>query len=257
MSRIVVWFGAGAASAVAAKLTLREFPQAIVAYCQTNAEHVDNERFISDCVRWFNAPVQYLANSEYFDTWDVWETRRYIAGPKGAPCTGPLKRLPREQFQRPGDVHVFGYTADPEDRARYQRLKERWPELITAAPLISRGLDKAACLALVQSAGISLPAMYLLGFSNNNCIPCAKAQSANYWAAIRKHFPAQFDRMAKLSRELGAKLCLFGTEKDADGHRRNIRLYIDEIPDDWPTTEPIAPSCDFLCHIYEQDVAHD
>lgn len=243
--RIIVWFGAGAASAVAAKITLRDYPEAIIAYCETNAEHPDNERFTADCVRWFNAPVISLSNTEYIDTWDVWEQRRYISGIEGAPCTGALKRRPREQFQRLGDVHVFGYTCDSTDVERYDRLNQRWPELITRAPLIERGLDKAACLALVEGAGIKLPVMYGFGFSNNNCIPCPKATSPNYWAAIRLHFPEQFERMAKLSRELGARLSRIHDE----------RVFIDEIPADWPTLNPISPSCDFLCHIAEKDMA--
>lgn len=245
MSRTIVWYGAGAASAVAAKITLQSDPDAIIAYCETNAEHPDNERFTADCVRWFNAPIISLSNTEYIDTWDVWEQRRYISGVEGAPCTGALKRRPREQFQRPGDVHVFGYTCDSTDVERYDRLKQRWPELITRAPLIEKGLDKAACLALVEGAGIKLPVMYGFGFSNNNCIPCPKATSPNYWAAIRLHFPEQFERMAKLSHELGARLSRIHDE----------RVFIDEIPADWPTLNPISPSCDFLCHIAEKDMA--
>lgn len=245
MSRVISWLGLGAASAVATRLTLREFPDAIVAYCQTNAEHPDNERFKADCIRWFNSPIVDLSNSEYIDTWDVWENRRYISGIEGAPCTSALKRRPREQFQRPGDLHIFGYTSDKTDVERYERLKARWPELITRAPLIERGLDKRACLAIVQDAGIKLPAMYGYGFSNNNCIPCPKATSPNYWAAIRLHFPEQFERMAKLSRELNARLARINDE----------RIFIDEIPADWPTLNPISPACDFLCHIAEQDIA--
>lgn len=245
MSRVISWFGAGAASAVATRLTLRDHPDAIVAYCETNAEHPDNERFIADCVRWFNTPITRLSNTEYLDTWDVWEQRGYISGIKGAPCTGALKRRPREQFQRPGDVHVFGYTCDASDIERAVRLAQRFPDLIVKTPLIERGLDKQACLAMVEGAGIKTPTMYGLGFSNNNCIPCPKATSPNYWSAVRLHFPEQFARMVDLSRQLGARLARINDE----------RIFIDDIPADWPTLNPVSPSCDFLCHIAEQDLA--
>jgi len=33
------------------------------------------------------------------------------------------------------------------------------------------------------------------------------------------------------------------------------RVFIDEIPADWPTTNPIAPACDFLCQIAVEDAA--
>jgi hypothetical protein len=90
-----------------------------------------------------------------------------------------------------------------------------------------------------------VPIMYKLGFHNNNCIGCVKATSPNYWSLTRQHFPAVFNRMAELSRRKGAKLCEIHKE----------RVFIDEIPADWPTTEPIAPACDFLCHIAEQEMA--
>jgi hypothetical protein len=46
-----------------------------------------------------------------------------------------------------------------------------------------------------------------------------------------------------LSRELGARLAR------VDGER----VFIDDIPTDHPTTEPLAPDCDFLCSLAEQD----
>ena len=164
-------------------------------------------------------------------------------GPDGAACTLQLKVMPRLDFQRPDDIHVFGYTCDANDAARAKRMRDNYPELHIRTPLIDRGLTKAACLDMVQRAGIKLPPMYALGFQNNNCIPCVKATSPAYWALVRKQFPEQFARMAKLSRELDVRLCRINDE----------RRFIDEIPIDHPTTNPLQPSCDFLCHIAEQD----
>lgn len=117
-------------------------------------------------------------------------------------------------------------------------------ELSIMTPLITRGLTKEACIAMVERAGIAVPAMYGLGFHNNNCIPCVKATSPNYWANVRKHFPAEFARMVVKSRALDVRLTRINDE----------RIFIDDIPPDWPTTKAVAPSCDFLCHIAEQDM---
>lgn len=212
--------------------------------CATGAEHPDNDRFQADCEIWFGRPVIILKSEEYADTWDVWTKRRYIAGIDGAPCTIELKVGPRLLFQRPDDIHVFGYTADSADLARAKRLRETYPELTIETPLIDRGLTKAACIDLIIRAGIKPPITYELGLPNANCIPCCKATSPDYWALIRKTFPEQFTRMAKLARELDVRLCRI------DGERR----FIDEIPPDWPVTKPIVPSCDFLCHIAEEDL---
>lgn len=238
--RILGWFGAGAASAVAIKLT----PGCLPVYCETGAEHPDNQRFIADCETWFGRPVQRIRSERYADTWAVWEGRRYLSGINGAPCTGELKFAPRLDFQLPSDRHVFGYTADGTDRKRADKLRATYPEMKIETPLIDAGLTKANVLALVAGAGIALPVMYGLGFHNNNCIPCVKATSPAYWALIRQHFPAEFERMAALSRKLGARLTILRREGG-----QNIRGFIDEIPLDQATKDPIAPACDFLCQL--------
>jgi hypothetical protein len=239
--RTISWFSCGAASAVATKL----LPQSLPVYCETGAEHPDNDRFFADCEAWFGRKIIRLKSEEYRDTWDVWEKTRWLAGINGARCTIELKVAPRLSFQQPTDIHVFGYTSDGPDSDRADRLRANYPEMEIVTPLIERGLSKAACLDMVQRAGIKLPPLYALGFQNNNCLPCVKATSPAYWALIRKHFPDKFERMAKLSRELDVRLCRIDGE----------RCFIDQIPMTQSVTDPIQPSCDFLCHIAEMDLS--
>jgi len=147
--RTLSWFSAGAASAVATKL----LPESLPVYCDTGSEHSDNARFLADCAAWFGRPVTTLKSDRYADTWEVWEKRRYLAGIEGAPCTVELKVMPRLAFQRPTDIHVFGYTADASDVARASRLRATYPEMTILTPLIERGLTKQACLSMVAGAG--------------------------------------------------------------------------------------------------------
>ena len=238
--RTLSWFSCGAASAVATKLT----PGCVPVYCDTGAEHPDNKRFLADCEPWFGVTVTRIASERYADTWEVWEKRRWLAGIDGALCTTELKVMPRLAFQRPNDRHVFGYTADAPDVARAARLRENFPELTIATPLIDRGITKAGCLAMIERAGIAPPLTYALGFPNANCLPCVKATSPAYWALVRKEFPERFERMAALARELDVRLTRIEGE----------RAFIDEIPADWPVTGALVPSCDFLCQIAESEV---
>lgn len=245
-ARLICWYSAGAASAVATKLLLSENPNGVeVVYCDTASEHDDNARFIADCEAWFGQPVVRIKSRSFSSTWDVWEKTGWLAGIDGARCTGELKKIPRFEYQKPWDLHAFGYTADAADVGRFVKFQENFPELSVRAPLIERGITKAGCLGFLQSAGIALPAMYALGFHNNNCIPCVKATSPDYWSLVRKAFPEKFERMAKLSRDLNVRLTRI----------KDVRCFIDEIPADWPTTNPIAPSCDFLCQIAFEDAA--
>ena len=238
--RKVSWFSCGAASAVATKLS---FPD-VIAYCEVGSEHSDNKRFMDDCSIWFGQEITLLKNPKYKDTWDVWEKNKYISGIAGAPCTKQLKVAPRLAFQKPDDIHIFGYTADSSDVKRAKGLTENWPELKCEFPLIERGLTKASCMSMIEKAGLKLPAIYSFGFPNANCVPCCKAQSPSYWAMVRKHFPDEFKRMAQLSRKLGARLAKLKGE----------RIFIDEVPQDQKLTEPLAPDCDFLCSLAEQDL---
>lgn len=187
--RRIVWFSRGAASAIAWQITKRKHPDCIAVHCATNAEHPDSDRFQRDWCRVMSSDVITLQSEVYKDTWDVWETTRWLSGIKGARCTGELKVQPRIAFQHPTDIHVFGYTADAEDVKRAKRLRENYFEMRIETPLIDVGLTKQAVLAMVQSRGVELPQMYKLGYQNNNCIPCVKATSANYWALVRKTHP--------------------------------------------------------------------
>lgn len=247
--RVISWFSRGAASAVATKLVLseRRYQPVTPVFCETGSEHPDNERFAQDCEKWFGVPITRLKSTEYQDTWDVWEKRKYIAGVKGAPCTTALKVIPRLGFQRVDDIHIFGYTADKADVTRAAKLRETFFELTIETPLIQRGITKAGCFSIIEGAGIKRPITYDMGLPNANCLPCPKATSPAYWALIREKFPADFNRMAELSRRLGARLARV----------KNERVFIDEIPANHPTTGAIVPSCDFLCLAAEAELADE
>lgn len=245
MARTIAWFSSGAASAVMTKLALADDPTVMPVQCDLgDSEDADNRRFAADCAAWFGKPITHL-RGQYVDIDAVFEARKYHAGIAGAPCTSYLKVAPRLDFQLPSDTHLWGYTADSADVIRWERMLATYPDMKQRAPLIERGLTKEACLAMIERAGIKPPRIYAMGFPNANCIGCVKATSPNYWALVRQHFPEVFARRADQSRRFGSRLVRINDE----------RRFLDELPADWPTTEAVAPRCDFLCHIAEQDIA--
>jgi hypothetical protein len=230
-----------------AQLMLWRKPDAIIVRCETSNEDPDNYRFEADIMRLLNRSMTLLKSDEYENVWDVWQKKRYMSGIKGAPCTAAMKIAPRLAFQRPTDTHVFGYTADAEDVDRFERLKANYPELDVRVPLIDQGVTKAGCMALVERWGVKLPRSYAMGFPNANCLEtgCVKATSPDYWSRYRFHFPEKFARTAAYAREIGCRLTRIN----------DVRMFIDEIPADWPMTNPIVPACDFLCHLAELEPA--
>lgn len=248
LPRVVCWFSCGDASAIATKLALEKYgdtQEVVVARICIDSEHPDNDRFADDCSAWFGAPIVQLRSDEYADTWDVWQRRKYIAGIAGAPCTALLKKAVRYDFQRPDDIHVFGYTIEEEKRAR--RFTATNFELTVELPLIEAKLRKPDCHSLVRAVGIDLPAMYLLGFDNNNCIGCPKG-GAGYWNMIRRHFPDAFERMARLSRELGARIVRQGGE----------RIFLDELlPETGRQKDEPTIDCSAFCEEVLEDITND
>ena len=247
MSRTVVWFSAGAASAVAAKLTLLGVPDAVLAYTDPGSEHPDNARFLDDCERWFKREVVRLRSDRYVDTWQVWEERRFLVSPAGALCTAELKKRVRFAFERPDDVQVFGYTVEEQNRA--DRFRRQNPEVDLRTPLIDMGLTKDDCLAMIDRAGIELPAMYKLGYRNNNCIGCPKG-GIGYWNKIRRDFPDVFDRMARLERDIGASVLREDTRRGDGGP-----IWLDELdPNRGSHADEPSFECSLLCAIAEQEL---
>lgn len=244
MRRTLAWID-GANSAVMGKIMLSEIPDLIPVHCDMGASvDADSHRFIRDLESWYGREIVRIRSGTFADIDAVFEKRRYHSGFNGAPCTGEMKVAPRLNYQLPSDTHLWGYTADAPDVARYGLLRENYPLLQQRSPLIERGLTKQATHAMLERAGIQRPRVYDLGFPNGNCVGCVKATSPNYWALVRKEFPEVFARRADQCRRFGSRLTRINDE----------RIFIDEIPADWPTTQAIVPSCDFLCAIAEQDI---
>ena len=199
--RVLSWFSCGDASAVAAKLAVEKYGDVCeVLYCDTFAyEHPDNVRFFRDVECWIGKDIKVLRSYDYKDIYDVFEQTKYLVGIGGARCTTELKKNVRKAYQRVDDIHIFGFTV--EEQNRVDRFHRENPELVAEFPLVNSGITKADCHRIIRDAGIDIPAMYRLGYKNNNCIGCVKGGSG-YWNKIRKDFPEIFEKMAKTERKL-------------------------------------------------------
>ena len=243
---IAVWFSCGAASAVAAKLTLEKYGhnnKISIVNNPIKEEHEDNQRFLRDVEQWLGNPIEFATRSKYpgQSCKDVWSDRRFMSGPMGAPCTLELKKKARQEWESVNkpDYTVLGFTAEEAHRADRFRLTER-DTLLT--PLIDAGYDKQMCFSVLVGAGIELPVIYKHGFPNANCIGCVKATSATYWNLVRKEFPEVFEDRAKQSRAIGAKLA----------YHKGKRISLDELPEDAVGRK--LKDYDFECGIFcEED----
>jgi len=239
--KIAVWFSCGAASAAALKLTVDKYGVDNV-FAVNNPvieEHHDNKRFAEDVAKWVGIDVQYAVNSKYplASVVDVFDRRKGMAFPHGAPCTVELKKRARQEWEESHKVdwHVLGFTVDERNRHDRFVMTERGNVLPI---LIDANMTKNDCADMIRAAGIKLPEIYGRGFPNANCIGCVKATSPTYWNLVRREFPEVFDQRAEQSRRLGARLVRV----------KNERIFLDEL-DPKAKGRPLKtmPDCGLFC----------
>lgn len=246
--RIVCQFSCGAASAVATKLTLAQYPDAVILNAYLKNEHADNRRFLTDCEAWFGKPVIVLRDEKYgADVIEVFKRTRYIKGIRGASCSIRLKRGLLDAWKQPGDIMVLGFTADEPHRA--DDFRDRFPDRPISTPLIDRGLTKDDCKAMVERAGIQLPAMYLQGYENANCIGCVKG-GQGYFRAIREDYPEEFERLAQVESEIGPGAYIL---IHRSGPLKGQRFPLYELPSGKAMRNEALPSCGLFCETAEQE----
>lgn len=240
--KYIGWFSCGSTSAVACKIAIDEGLDVDLWYLYTGAEHSDNERFIADCEKWFGKKINIARSNKFSCPEDV-ARKELFNTPYGAPCTKYLKKEVRQKqimplYEGQEVCHILGfeYTQHEVNRAL------RWKEQQTPNcyfPLIKHRLNKQDCLLRLKAANIEIPAMYKLGFHNNNCIGCFKG-GAGYWNKIRCHFPDVFERIAEL--EVQTKHTIL--------KENGKQLFLKDLPvDKGYHTDLDIPSCDLFCDL--------
>ena len=230
----VCWISAGVSSFIAGWLLRDSIDRYI--YIDIDDQHPDSMRFIRDCEKALGKPVEVL-RSEYGSVENVAKAMQYLNSPHGAPCTDVLKKRVRKKWEyehRDYDI-TYVWGMDCTEKHRADRLKETMIEFHHQFPLIERDLSKQDCHALLHVLGIHRPAMYDMGYNNNNCIGCAKG-GMGYWNKIRVDFPEVFESRAKLERMIGASFI--------NG------VYLDELePDRGRIQDEISTECGIMCYL--------
>jgi len=238
----VSWFSAGVSSAVATKLAIDEIDKII--YTHIDDQHPDTMRFVKECEEWFGKPIE-VWQSPYKSVENAClgsglrGGKGYMNGPKGVRCTMYLKQRVRREWEvaqlESGVSLTYVWGMDVGEKDRADRLGVSMSEVSHRFPLIERGISKQQAHEILKASGIRRPAMYDLGYHNNNCIGCVKG-GMGYWNKIRVDFPDVFESRAKLERRIGGT-CIKG-------------VYLDELdPGRGRHAGPICDDCGIMCEI--------
>lgn len=233
---VISWYSAGVSSAVATKLMINDIDKII--YTHIDDQHPDTMRFVKDCEKWFGKEIEVLQSPyKNVETACKSQTGQWLNTAGGAACTGLLKQNVRKQweYEQPYDVpltYVWGF--DVKEKNRALRIREKYNDKTHIFPLIDKKLSKRQVHEILSASGIKRPAMYDMGYHNNNCVGCLRG-GMGYWNKIRIDFPDVFQSRAKLEREVN-HTCLKGG------------IYLDELPPDAGRKQDfIFDDCGVLC----------
>ena len=235
----VAWFSCGVSSAMTCWLCRGELDE--IHYQHVEDQHPDSLRFLRDVEALVGKPIQ-SPQSRYKGVANVVRATGSLVGPFGARCTDILKRRERKkwEWEHPGR-NTYYWGLDCTEKRRVEGIERAMPQHDHRFPLIERGMDKRDAHELAARLGLKRPAMYDLGYNNNNCIGCLKG-GVGYWNKIRRDFPEVYARRAKLERDLGRFIL-----KDKHGNP----MWLDEL-DPIRGKEPDkidCESCGIMCEI--------
>jgi hypothetical protein len=237
----ISWFSAGVSSAVATKLAIKNIDRII--YIHIDDQHPDTMRFVLDCQEWFGKEIELWQHPTLKTVEDacLQYGSGYINGPYGATCSRELKRRLRLKWEKKHEhkhlCYVWGF--DIEEKHRRNNIENSIPLFEHKFPLIKKDLSKIMVHKILNASGIKRPAMYDLGYPNNNCIGCVRG-GQGYWCKIKEDFPEVFKQRAEMERKVGAS-CI----KDKNG-----KIFLDELKtESGRKLEPIVEECGLFCEL--------
>lgn len=229
----VSYFSGGVSSAVATKLVINEID--MIVYTHIDDQHPDTMRFVKDCEAWFGKPVNIM-QSHIKNVDAACRYASFVRSPSGAPCTKILKRQVRKKFENEyqGKLKIV-WGLDAGEKQRIERIRDNMPLHEHIFPLADKNIHKPHAHEILKASGIKRPAMYEMGYRNNNCIGCVKG-GAGYWNKIRVDFPEVFESRSKLERLIG-----YSIVKGS---------YLDELdPNAGRHEGPIIDDCGIMCEL--------
>jgi len=204
-------------------------------YTHIDDHHPDTKRFVANVENWIGKGI-LVEQSPLESVDNACRMARFIKNRNGgAACTRRLKRDVNKKFEcdHIGMLRiVWGF--DCTEKTRMQRVQQSMPNHEHIFPLAENNMTKQDAHQALAAAGIKRPAMYDLGYHNNNCIGCIKG-GMGYWNKIRIDFPDVFSARSRLERDIG--FAILG---------RNI--WLDELdPHRGRHAGPICGDCGLLC----------
>ena len=218
----IVQYSGGAGSAMAAYLVAQKVPKEdiILLFHDVRGGHDDDMyRFNADVSAFLGLPItEYSLDKTIWDLVKAHHTTPSIFKPF---CTEELKLNMGDRFY--AQLPYFAYHQDnpeAEELALYPDVpfilytgyclgeekrvdKKNSITKTTKYPVYDAGLTSADCKRIISEEwGIKLPQAYKW-FEHNNCIPCWKSTSKEYWRLVWEHYPERYQMAIEMEKYTG------------------------------------------------------
>jgi len=274
--RVIGWWSGGVASAIACKLALEKYGDAVEpVFCDTTIEHPDTDRFMQAYEKVMGVKIKIIKSHRMTNPEEVWYRYKGLNFASGAPCSMVMKKEPRIKYQdiRNDFAQVFGFDYCKKEIRRASNMLANNPDLNPIFPLIVERFDRDLIFKELDRLGIKPPVTYN-HFLNNNCIGADDSPiggciqgGVGYWQKIRSIYPKKYAYMANIEHELSVlkgkpvTIC-----KDQRKGYKGNRLFLEKSPDfpDVLTIDVIKGrqpvgyfECNGFCSTMEPDMDDD
>ena len=215
----IVQYSGGCGSAMAAYLVAQQQPKSdiVLLFHDVRGGHdEDMYRFNADVSQFLGLPI--IEYSLGKTIWEVIKENRCLPGIWMPFCTRTLKLEMGDRFY--DQLPYFAYHQDnpnSEELALYPDIqftlytgycmgeerrieKAKYP---VNYPVFDTGLTSDDCKRIISEEwGIELPRAYQW-FEHNNCIPCWKSGSKDYWKLVWEHYPDRYQMAIEMEEYTG------------------------------------------------------
>lgn len=198
-----------------------------VIFCDTKMEDEDLYKFLDETEKDLGITIIRLSDGR--DPWQVFFDRKYLGNSRIDPCSQQLKRwlvrsYVHKNFSPETTTIHLGYTFD--EIHRLKRTRKFWEPYFVDAPLCQPPyVDKNQLFEDLKKANISVPRLYSMGFSHNNCGGfCIKAGQSHFRLLLEKlpeRFNYHMEKEQEIRKILGDVTIL---RKMTNGVRKNYSL---------------------------------
>lgn len=226
----IVFYSGGIGSWATAKRVIKERGKenVILLFTDTLVEDEDLYRFINDTVK--EMGVEIVKISDGRTPWQVFKDVRWLGNSRLAQCSHLLKQKTAEKWLKQNfkpDECVLYLGIDWTEEHRTKAPKKNWAPYVVEFPMCEEPyVTKDEMLNELERLGITIPRLYELGFSHNNCSGMCVRGGQGHFIHLLKTFPERFEFLENYEKEmqefLGKEVTIL--KRTRKGVRENLSL---------------------------------